>query len=151
MIKISELLKIHKLKSKLEYIAEEIHRSARFGYNFSIIAIEFEKTLNNPDIKSSEQKLQFNMVKKHLRPYDQIINDEKDKYCIILPQTDGIGCSIVIDRVRELCRNKQLNNISFGTAIYPNDGTNANKLLNKAVERLKKFKDKNEDVPVENS
>ena len=42
MFKLTELLKTHKLKSKLDYISEEIHRSARFGYNFGIFIFEYK-------------------------------------------------------------------------------------------------------------
>jgi hypothetical protein len=138
MLKLTELLKTQKFKTKLEYIAEEIHRSARFGYNFSIIIIEI-KNDENKSGKSSHKKPDFSIINEYLRPYDQIITEGKDKFCIILPQTDNTGCSIVIERIFKLCEKINVDNISFGTAIYPHDATNANKLLKIAVERMKEY------------
>ena len=91
--------------------------------------------------KISNKKQKFNILKDYIRPYDRIISDDNNRFCIILPQTNGIGCSIVKERIYNLCGEYQLTNLSLGISVYPHDGTSATKLLKSAKEKLKNNKE----------
>jgi sugar-specific transcriptional regulator TrmB len=138
---------VRKPKSEIEYIREEIHRSARFGYNFGIIIIEIKNSSSGNLVKkSSVHKEQFAGLKNYIRPYDRIIQEKYNRYCVILPQTDGTGCSIVKERIYDFCVKYNIKRISVGMAIYPHDSTNANKLLQIGHERLENINKKNAEL-----
>ena len=135
-----------KAKSETACIKEEIHRSERFGYNFGIIIMERKGfSMDNLAKTFSMNKNPFHELKNYLRPYDRLIQENNKRYCVILPQTDDTGCSIVKERIYNYCQKFNIKDVLMGSSIYPYDGTSAGKLLQSAHDRSKKYQ---EDVPV---
>ncbi len=120
------------LKFESKNIEKEIDRSKRFGYSFGILTVEVPHSV--PRGLSSilpGKTLSFHVMEKNIRRYDTIMQSLQRIYYIILPQTDKNGVEIVINRIRKMASNHGWDNISISSAVYPEDGATAVKLLEK--------------------
>lgn len=135
----------------MKKLREALVNGNNFQYSgdyFQILDVEKERSQRNNrffivmgiSIKSLYEKYVLNIVEKCLRSSDYIfyydrdkkVKDEFDvKFGILLPETDEPGASIVKDRLVEMFQFHRVP-LQMGLAIYPDDATASEKLLEKA-------------------
>ena len=132
--------KTQKLKLEIELIEQEIHRSKRFGYSFSLLILEVTNSTPRGLSKFLPGKtLSFHVLKKNLRQYDKIVNSLIRRYYIMLPQTGKSGSEKVKKRIIKIGELHKWGKVNFSMATYPEDGANAKTLIEKATDLLEKY------------
>ena len=127
-------------------LGHELKRSKRYGLQLSIIFIDLNnfKMVNDlmghaiGDVvlrKVSEKLLES------VRATDVLARYGGDEFVILMPQTNSSSSMIIIKRIQEAVCNLDLPGgsrigLSFGIAGYPEDGDNADQLLNIADSRM---------------
>src|SRR5499425_1317891 len=113
----------------------EVYRSARFGYQFSVIFIDLDhfKQVNDTHGHLVGSRLLAevgNALKSHCRLIDFAIRYGGDEFVILLPQTGKDSALVVARRLRDslrsscFCKEEGLNlnvRASIGLATYPHD------------------------------
>ncbi|HEV2963252.1 MAG TPA: sensor domain-containing diguanylate cyclase [Candidatus Angelobacter sp.] len=137
----------------------EVYRSARFGYEFSVIFMDLDhfKTVNDTygHLIGSKllQEIGFK-VKSQLRLIDYAFRYGGDEFVILLPQTDKNSALVVAKRLQEMMRRTQflsddgLNlNIrcSMGLATYPEDAKSSHEIIRQADEMMYMVKNSSRD------
>jgi diguanylate cyclase (GGDEF)-like protein len=137
----------------------EVYRSARFGYEFSVIFMDLDhfKTVNDTygHLVGSKllQEIGFK-VKSQLRLIDYAFRYGGDEFVILLPQTDKSSALVVAKRLQEMMRRTQflsddaLNlNIrcSMGLATYPEDAKSSHEIIRQADEMMYMVKNSSRD------
>jgi diguanylate cyclase (GGDEF)-like protein len=137
----------------------EVYRSARFGYEFSVIFMDLDhfKTVNDTygHLVGSKllQEIGFK-VKSQLRLIDYAFRYGGDEFVILLPQTDKNSALVVAKRLQEMMRRTQflsddaLNlNIrcSMGLATYPEDAKSSHEIIRQADEMMYMVKNSSRD------
>lgn len=125
------------LKVESKTIDNEINRSKRFGFNFGVLAVEVPQTVSR-GLSSilPGRTISFHVMQKHIRRYDTIVQSLHRRYYVILPQTDKTGVGVVSEKIKKLSSDYGWGNISIGSAVYPQDGTTAEKLLEKSASQI---------------
>ncbi len=124
----------------------ELKRSKRYGLPLSIIFIDLNNFKNVNDLmghsigdvvlrKVSEKLLES------VRATDVLARYGGDEFVVLMPQTESSSSKIIIKRLQEAVSNLDLPgdskiSLSFGIAGYPEDGDNADQLLNIADRRM---------------
>ena len=128
----------------------EVYRSARFGYEFTVLFIDLDrfKQVNDTHGHLVGSKLLAEVgyaIKAHLRLIDYAFRYGGDEFVILLPQTGKDPATVVAKRLLEFFRNHNflkdegLNlNIraSFGLASYPDDAKSAHEIIRQADEMM---------------
>lgn len=126
-----------RLKVESKIIDSEINRSKRFGFSFGVLAVEVPQTVSRGLSRILPgSTISFHVMRKHIRRYDTIVQSLHRKYYIILPQTDKTNVGIVSEKIKKLSSDYGWGNISIGSAVYPQDGTIAEKLLEKSASQI---------------
>ncbi len=127
-------------------LAEELHRSERFGYEFSLLFLDLDhfKSVNDEYGHLMGSKLLGQVgraVRDNLRLVDAAFRYGGDEFAILLPQTGREAALLVARRLMSMFRtqewftgegfSKQLR-ASIGIACYPADGTTAQDLVHRA-------------------
>jgi hypothetical protein len=131
--------KEQELDLETRFIKDEISRSKRFGFKFSVLAVEVSHAVPRGLSKIMPGKtLSFHVLERNLRLYDKVIGtrQQQRRYYIVLPQTDKDGLDVVIQRIHEISKERDWGNILIGAAVYPEDGEKPKALLDKAISNL---------------
>jgi len=137
----------------------EVYRSARFGYEFSVIFLDLDhfKSVNDTygHLIGSKllQEIGFK-VKSQLRLIDYAFRYGGDEFVILLPQTDKNSALVVARRLQEMMRRTQfladdglnLNvRCSMGLATYPEDAKSSHEIIRQADEMMYMVKNSSRD------
>jgi diguanylate cyclase (GGDEF)-like protein len=137
----------------------EVYRSARFGYEFSVLFIDLDyfKRVNDTHGHLCGSKLLAEVgctIKSNLRLIDFAFRYGGDEFVILLPQTGKDMATVVAKRLLEVFREHEflstegLNlNIraSIGLATYPEDARSAHDIIHQADEMMYKVKNSTRD------
>jgi diguanylate cyclase (GGDEF)-like protein len=124
----------------------EVYRSARFGYEFSILFIDLDhfKAVNDTHGHLIGSKLLAEigyLIKAQLRLIDFAFRYGGDEFVVLLPQTGKDQALVVAKRLVEglrtarFCRDEGLNlnmRASVGLATYPHDARTAHDIIRQA-------------------
>jgi diguanylate cyclase (GGDEF)-like protein len=137
----------------------EVYRSARFGYEFSVIFLDLDhfKLVNDTygHLVGSKllQEIGFK-IKSQLRLIDYAFRYGGDEFVILLPQTEKNSALVVAKRIQEMMRVTQfladegLNlNVrgSMGLATYPEDAKSSHEIIRQADEMMYMVKNSTRD------
>jgi len=128
----------------------EIYRSARYGYEFSLIFFDLDnfKQVNDLHGHLVGSKLLWrigDLLKSNLRLIDYAFRYGGDEFVVILPQTSKENALTVVRRLKDLLTSKvffraeNLNikvTASFGIATFPADGCTHREILRMADEAM---------------
>src|SRR5271169_5605465 len=128
----------------------EVYRSARFGYEFSVLFIDLDhfKRVNDTHGHLVGSKLLTEvgyLVKAQLRLIDFAYRYGGDEFVVLLPQTGKDQALVVAKRLRDalrassFCRDEGLNlnvRASIGLATYPHDARDAHDIIRQADEMM---------------
>jgi len=137
----------------------EVYRSARFGYEFSVVFIDLDhfKSVNDTHGHLIGSKLLAEVgfrVKSHLRLIDYAFRYGGDEFVLLLPQTSKDAAMIVARRLQEVLRktafleDDNLNlsvRASMGVATYPEDAKSAHEIIRQADEMMYMVKNSTRD------
>ena len=137
----------------------EVYRSARFGYEFSVVFIDLDhfKHVNDTYGHLVGSKLLAEigyMIKTHLRLIDYAFRYGGDEFVILLPQTPKESAQVVAKRLRDVfrqckfLRDASLNinvRASMGIASYPEDAKSAHEIIRQADEMMYTVKNTTRD------
>lgn len=119
---------------EINIIEKEISRSKRFGFQFGVLIVEVSHRVPRGLSKLLPGKtISFHLLERHIRNYDTIVPSLRRRYYIILPQTDKKGVNVVKERIKKLAEKYGWGAMTIGAVVYPNDGENAEKLLNTVI------------------
>ena len=128
----------------------EVYRSARFGYEFSVIFIDLDhfKQVNDNHGHLVGSRLLAEvgyLIKAQLRLIDFAFRYGGDEFVVLLPQTSKNASLVVARRLIDVFRESsflesdglRLNiRASIGVATYPEDGPNAHEIIRRADEMM---------------
>ena len=128
----------------------EVYRSARFGYEFTVLFIDLDhfKQVNDTHGHLIGSKLLAEigyLIKAQLRLIDYAFRYGGDEFVILLPQTGKDAALVVAKRLRDtlrtsmFCQEEGLNlNIraSIGVATYPHDAKTPHDVIRQADEMM---------------
>jgi diguanylate cyclase (GGDEF)-like protein len=128
----------------------EVYRSARFGYEFSVLFIDLDhfKHVNDTHGHLIGSKLLAEigyLIKAQLRLIDFAFRYGGDEFVVVLPQTSKDSALVVAKRLQEgfrassFCREEGLNlnvRASIGLATYPHDARTAHDIIRQADEMM---------------
>ncbi len=137
----------------------EVYRSARFGYEFSVIFIDLDhfKIVNDTHGHLAGSKLLGEVgfkIKIHLRLIDYAFRYGGDEFVIVLPQTAKEPALNVARRLQDVFRQSlflQEDNLnlkvraSMGIASYPDDAKSAHEIIRQADEMMYMVKNTTRD------
>jgi diguanylate cyclase (GGDEF)-like protein len=137
----------------------EVYRSARFGYEFSVLFLDLDyfKRVNDTYGHLVGSKLLGEIgyaIKAHLRLIDFAFRYGGDEFVVLLPQTKKDSALVVARRLRDMFRSNQflkesglnLNvRVSMGVATYPEDAKNAHEIIRQADEMMYAIKNTTRD------
>ncbi len=137
----------------------EVYRSARFGYEFSVIFIDLDhfKQVNDTSGHLAGSKLLTEIgfkIKIHLRLIDYAFRYGGDEFVILLPQTGKEAALVVGRRLQDVFRQStflQEENLnlkcraSMGIASYPEDAKSAHEIIRQADEMMYVVKNSTRD------
>ncbi len=124
----------------------EVYRSARFGYEFSVLFIDLDyfKVVNDTHGHLIGSKLLAEvgyLIKAQLRLIDYAFRYGGDEFVVLLPQTSKDQALVVARRLRDdlrsstFCQEEGLDlnvRASIGIATYPHDGRTAHDIIRQA-------------------
>jgi diguanylate cyclase (GGDEF)-like protein len=137
----------------------EVYRSARFGYEFSVIFLDLDHFKNVNDtyghLVGSKllQEIGFK-IKSQLRLIDYAFRYGGDEFVILLPQTDKHSALVVAKRIQDMMRKTVflaedgLNlhvRCSMGLATYPEDAKSSHEIIRQADEMMYMVKNSSRD------
>lgn len=137
----------------------EVYRSARFGYEFSVLFLDLDhfKRVNDTHGHLIGSKLLAEIgysIKSHLRLIDYAFRYGGDEFVVLLPQTGKESALVVARRIRDVfrnslfCREESLNlnvRASMGVATYPEDAKSAHEIIRQADEMMYMVKNSTRD------
>jgi diguanylate cyclase (GGDEF)-like protein len=140
-------------------LESEVYRSARFGYEFSVLFLDLDhfKRVNDTYGHLVGSKLLGEIgyaIKAHLRLIDFAFRYGGDEFVVLLPQTAKEPALIVARRLRDMFRTNtflkdsglNLNvRVSMGLATYPEDAKNAHEIIRQADEMMYTVKNTTRD------
>ncbi len=131
-------------------LEQEVYRSARFGYEFTVLFIDLDhfKQVNDTHGHLIGSKLLSEigyLIKAQLRLIDYAFRYGGDEFVILLPQTGKDSAVTVAKRLRDtlrttpFCKEENLNLIvkaSIGLATYPHDAKTPHDIIRQADEMM---------------
>jgi len=137
----------------------EVYRSARFGYEFSVLFIDLDhfKQVNDTHGHLIGSKLLAEigyLVKAQLRLIDFAFRYGGDEFVVLLPQTEKDSALVVARRLRDslrasaFCKEEGLNlnvRASMGLATYPHDAKTPHDIIRQADEMMYVVKNSTRD------
>jgi diguanylate cyclase (GGDEF)-like protein len=138
---------------------EEVHRSARFGYEFSLLFLDLDhfKTVNDKYghiIGSKLIGMVGHSLREHLRLIDAAFRYGGDEFAILLPQTSRESGLLVARRIarvfhRTMWKPEEDTAIdlraSIGIAAYPQDASTPEEIVRRADEMMYQVKQSGRD------
>ncbi len=136
-------------------LAEEVQRSQRFGYEFSVLFLDIDnfKRVNDEYGHLTGSKLLGRIgqcLHENLRLVDSAFRYGGDEFIILLPQTDKDGALLVARRLMGIfssaprladLRVSLTLSASIGIASYPLDGTTSQSVVQRADEMMYQVKE----------
>lgn len=140
-------------------LESEVYRSARFGYEFSVVFIDLDhfKHVNDSHGHLIGSKLLAEigyMIKKQLRLIDYAFRYGGDEFVILLPQTSKDAALVVAKRIIDGFRSSTFLNdeglrlnirCSMGLATFPEDAKSAHEIIRQADEMMYMVKNSTRD------
>ena len=137
----------------------EVNRSARFGYQFSVLFLDLDyfKRVNDTHGHLVGSRLLGEVgvvIKSYLRMIDCAFRYGGDEFVVLLPQTGKEAATLVAKRLLEIFRSTEflkseglnLNvRVSMGVATYPEDAKNAHDIIHQADEMMYAVKNSTRD------
>jgi diguanylate cyclase (GGDEF)-like protein len=137
----------------------EVYRSARFGYEFTVLFIDLDyfKRVNDTHGHLAGSKLLNEVgytIKSNLRLIDFAFRYGGDEFVILLPQTGKDSALVVARRLLEVFRSSsflqsdglKLNvRASIGVAAYPEDARSVHEIIRQADEMMYAVKNSSRD------
>ncbi len=137
----------------------EVYRSARFGYEFSVLFLDLDhfKQVNDTHGHLVGSKLLNEIgyaIKSNLRLIDYAFRYGGDEFVVLLPQTSKESALVVARRLQDVFRAAQfvmsddlsLNvRASMGVATYPEDAKTAHEIIRQADEMMYMVKNTTRD------
>src|SRR5438128_1210950 len=137
----------------------EVYRSARFGYEFSVLFIDLDhfKQVNDTHGHLIGSKLLAEigyLIKAQLRLIDFAFRYGGDEFVVLLPQTSKDSALVVARRLRDsmrnscFCKDEGLNlnvRASLGLATYPHDAKEPRDIIRQADEMMYMVKNSTRD------
>jgi diguanylate cyclase (GGDEF)-like protein len=137
----------------------EVYRSARFGYEFTVIFIDLDhfKQVNDTHGHLVGSKLLAEigyLIKAQLRLIDYAFRYGGDEFVVMLPQTGKDAALVVAKRLRDtlrtstFCQEEGLNlnvRASMGVATYPHDAKTPHDIIRQADEMMYMVKNSTRD------
>ncbi len=137
----------------------EVYRSARFGYEFTVLFIDLDhfKQVNDTHGHLIGSKLLAEigyLIKAQLRLIDYAFRYGGDEFVVLLPQTGKDAALVVAKRLRDslrtstFCTEEGLNlnvRASIGVATYPQDAKTEHELIRQADEMMYMVKNTTRD------
>ena len=137
----------------------EVYRSARFGYEFSILFLDLDhfKSVNDTHGHLIGSRLLAEIgyaIKAHLRLIDYAFRYGGDEFVVLLPQTSKESALVVARRLRDVFRTENwlkseglnLNvRASMGVATFPEDAKSAHEIIRQADEMMYAVKNTTRD------
>ncbi len=137
----------------------EVYRSARFGYEFSVLFIDLDhfKSVNDTHGHLIGSKLLAEigyLIKAQLRLIDFAFRYGGDEFVVLLPQTGKDSALVVARRLRDslrascFCKEEALNlnvRASMGLATYPHDAKSPHDIIRQADEMMYMVKNSTRD------
>jgi diguanylate cyclase (GGDEF)-like protein len=131
-------------------IAEEVHRSARFGYEFTLLFLDLDhfKRVNDQYGHLIGSKLLAQVgecLRENLRLVDAAFRYGGDEFAILLPQTSREAGLRVARRISQVFHTRQwlpdqhlqvALRASIGLALYPADGTSPQDIVQRADDMM---------------
>ena len=140
-------------------LEQEVYRSARFGYEFSVLFIDLDhfKQVNDTHGHLIGSKLLAEigyLIKAQLRLIDFAFRYGGDEFVVLLPQTSKDSALVVARRLRDslrgscFCKEEGLNlnvRASMGLATYPHDAKTPHDVIRQADEMMYMVKNSTRD------
>jgi diguanylate cyclase (GGDEF)-like protein len=140
-------------------LEQEVYRSARFGYEFSVLFIDLDhfKQVNDTHGHLIGSKLLAEigyLIKAQLRLIDFAFRYGGDEFVVLLPQTSKDSALVVARRLRDslrhsmFCKEEGLNlnvRASMGLATYPHDAKVPHDIIRQADEMMYMVKNSTRD------
>jgi diguanylate cyclase (GGDEF)-like protein len=140
-------------------LESEVYRSARFGYEFSVVFIDLDhfKVVNDTHGHLVGSKLLAEVgfaIKSHLRLIDYAFRYGGDEFVVLLPQTGKEQALKVAKRLLQVFRESRFLHIegldlnvrsSMGVATYPEDAHSAHEIIRQADEMMYVVKNSSRD------
>jgi diguanylate cyclase (GGDEF)-like protein len=140
-------------------LEQEVYRSARFGYEFSVLFIDLDhfKQVNDTHGHLIGSKLLAEigyLIKAQLRLIDFAYRYGGDEFVVLLPQTSKDSALVVARRLRDslrascFCKEEGLNlnvRASMGLATYPHDAKSPHDIIRQADEMMYMVKNTSRD------
>jgi diguanylate cyclase (GGDEF)-like protein len=137
----------------------EIYRSARFGYEFSVLFIDLDrfKRVNDTYGHLVGSKLLNEVgsyLRHHLRLIDYAFRYGGDEFVILLPQTSKESARVVARRILDVLRHTSFLEsdgldlsvrASIGVATYPEDAKSTHEIIRQADEMMYMVKNSTRD------
>jgi diguanylate cyclase (GGDEF)-like protein len=131
-------------------IAEELHRSARFGYEFTLLFLDLDhfKRVNDQYGHIIGSKLLAEVgecLRESLRLVDAAFRYGGDEFAILLPQTSGEAGLRVTRRIAKVLRHRRWLpeegiqvelRASIGVSVYPTDGDTPQLIVQRADDMM---------------
>lgn len=125
---------------------EEIQRSKRYDYAFSVLVIDIDhfKAVNDSlGHQAGDRVLRglAGLMAEAVRPIDKVGRYGGEEFIVILPQTDNPGALATAERLRQVVIDNPLSisdgqrlalTISIGLAVFPSDAGTGDELVNQA-------------------
>jgi hypothetical protein len=126
-------------------LAEEVRRAERYGRSFAVVFVACadstpREVFNNvrPRLRSTDICEVINSPNQPAGAYAEAINASdpnelvRNEVALILPETDRSGAAIALRRLRQQLAG--VGAVRLGVAVYPDDATVPNQLLNMAAD-----------------
>jgi diguanylate cyclase (GGDEF)-like protein len=140
-------------------LEQEVYRSSRFGYEFSVLFIDLDhfKQVNDTYGHLIGSKLLAEigyLIKAQLRLIDFAFRYGGDEFVVVLPQTGKDSALVVARRLRDslrasaFCKEEALNlnvRASMGLATFPNDAKSPHDIIRQADEMMYMVKNSTRD------
>lgn len=150
---------VYNARHMLTVLAEEVRRSERFGYEFSVLFMDLDhfKSINDAHGHLIGSKLlgQFGQnLRRNLRLVDAAFRYGGDEFAVLLPQTGKDAAIHVARRLLKSFRNREWLTedglslklrASVGIATYPHDGSSSQAIVQSADELMYMVKEGGRD------
>ncbi|MEO0127097.1 MAG: diguanylate cyclase [candidate division WOR-3 bacterium] len=136
-----ELTGIYNRRFLYYWVDNEIKRANRFATKFGLIVIDLDnfRDINNNygHLEGDKVLIEFsNFLKKTVREVDSLVRYGGDEFIVLVPNTDFHGLMELAQRILANLNQTEIFNhkiyCSIGCALYPDDGTNVETLINQA-------------------